>query len=108
MKIECIFGVKANSLEEARKILEGTLKMQAEARENDSRGGDYYSFDGLQDEEVLLVKNRDLYDDKPLYDDAAEWEFVVYAHSPDAESDFVRALDGETTRLVKVTSETYE
>jgi hypothetical protein len=108
MRIESVFGVKAKSLEEAREILEGALKMKAVARENDSRGGDYYSFDGLKEEEVLLVKNRDLYDDEPIYPDAADWEFVVYAHSPDAESDFMRALDHEPKRLVKVTSETYE
>lgn len=108
MRMQSVFGVQAQSLKEAREILESALKLKAEARENDARGGDYYSFEGPGDEEVLLMKNRDLYDDEPLYDDAAEWEFVVYAHSPDSESDIVRALDGETARLVKVTSETYE
>lgn len=108
MKIEFVFGVKAHTFENAREIVENALKTKAVARESSDRGGDYYSFDGPQEEEVLLVKNRDLYDDEPLYPDAAEWEFVVYAHSPNADSDFVRALDSETERLFKVTSETYE
>jgi hypothetical protein len=108
MKIACVFGVKANSFEEAREILERALKRKAEARESDSRGGDYYSFDGRKEEEVLLMKNRDLYDDEPLYPDAADWDFVVSAHSPDVDGDFISALSRETERLVNVKSKTYE
>ncbi|MFA5951350.1 MAG: hypothetical protein WC807_13810 [Hyphomicrobium sp.] len=104
MKIEIVYGVTRDDIDEMSSIIEKVLGVKAQPRENDARGGDYYLFEGKSGEELYLMTNRDPYDEEPLFDEAAGRVLVSYLSSPDHSSDFVAAIDHEPDLFVKLSS----
>jgi hypothetical protein len=102
-----VFGVRASDLEEARARVEKVTGLEAEARESSNLGGDYYLFAGKNDEEVRVLRNRDLHDDEPVVENADEWEFALTIEDPTGESEISGSLESASEHFEKLSEETY-
>lgn len=72
--------------------MEQATGLTSEARESISLGGDYYSFKGLNGEQLSLLVNKDVYDGEPVVTGADSWPVVLMLDSVQEKSQVVQSL----------------
>lgn len=78
MKISRSFGVKSQDIEQARRWVEEVTGLTAQPRESSDLGGGYYLFgQRLVGEYLILVNNRDCYDNDPVVEGVDEWPIAI-------------------------------
>lgn len=79
MLISDLYGIKINSIKEAKDILEKLLSITPTEHDS-SYLGEYYSFsDSVQSEEKLKLRSNECpMDDEPVEEEFPEWEFLFY------------------------------
>ncbi len=67
-----------DDLEVARSLVEAALGVRFNAHESSYRGGEYYKFDGLGLEEIILQRNFDPIENEYCEEEAAEYPILLY------------------------------
>jgi hypothetical protein len=104
--LEVMYGVKAESLDEANALVEKVTGEKSIGCEN-SNHGDYYRFGSYLAENIEVIQNEDMYDGEPAFIEAEVWKFIVILVNSSPESKYLAALDSAPTTFVKVKSQTY-
>lgn len=107
MAISVKYSVNAKDLEEARSWVEEVTGLEAEGRESSYWGGDYYSFDGSEGEEMKLINNVDIYDDEPIVGDSPDWRIALLFNGPRADSSVLQSLERDAKRFEKLSEKEY-
>ncbi len=94
------FGVKTNDVEEAALWVAQTTGLIGVARESSDKGGNYYSFDSPDHEELWVVSNRDVYDGEPVIDGADDWKIAIMIWNASERSPVVRGLLNDPDHFV--------
>lgn len=66
MYIYDLYGSFSADINEAKVLIESALGIKFDARNGDYQGGDYFECDGPGDENFILKRNIDPYDDEPI------------------------------------------
>lgn len=96
MKTYDLYGIAAVSLEEAREIVEVTLRIHMQAHESGYHGGVYYRMNDVGSEHFLLKRNYDDCEVEWAEPQHKEWPFLLYVNET-ARSNDVRALFSSVT-----------
>lgn len=89
------FGIDLEDIELARKLVEDLTGLPAEEEFHVDTGGVYYKFAGPDGEELILIRNLDLYDNQPLVGGFDEWPVVLLLSNIDTQSSIVQRLSGD-------------
>ena len=102
MKVEGVFGIKAENIMEAREILKRMLCVEGELREGADCGGEYYSFVADDNSYIDVCKNEDLYDGEPLYQEAEGWKVILHVGFSGEDAEWLRLLRSDVKHLTEV------
>lgn len=102
MQIEQSYGVKSSDLDQAGHLISSITGLLPESRDSSDLGGNYIAFRGGEGEDLILVKNRDVYDKDLIFDADPKWLYVLLVESAREESAVLRALDSFPDKLVRL------
>lgn len=106
MKILDLFGVRANTLDEANGLAERAVGEKSLACEN-SNYGDYYRFGDYRAECLKVIQNEDMYDGLPCHENGKEYKFIILLQEAPVDSNYLLALEKHPESFVKLESKTY-
>ena len=107
MPIELMYGVQSDELEEANSWVEAAVGLKGEGRYSDHLGGDYYKFETSAGDTIKLVTNRDVQDNEPFWEAAAEWLIVMSVNVGDQASPVMNALDKDHSKFEQLSKKIY-
>ncbi|CAM5352388.1 hypothetical protein MAUB1S_06080 [Mycolicibacterium aubagnense] len=91
MAIYDLYGIEAESLDDAKMLLEGLLEISFEGRESLFHG-EYYAARGESAESFMLKENRDPFEDVPVEDDFPDSKFLLYVDETNRSNELRDAL----------------
>ena len=78
--IEDTYGLQADDLSSAERLITTALNCVFTLCENDSRGGDYFRFDDGNGENIYLLQNNFIAEENVWReDDFRNWAYILYA-----------------------------
>jgi hypothetical protein len=72
-----VFGVRANSIEQALPWVREAIGLSPEPRESLQLGGNYYAFRTADGAVLKLISNRDQQDGEPIVEACDDWPIVL-------------------------------
>ncbi len=104
--MEYLYGVQADTLEDANTLIERALGIRTEAREGLHNGGDYFSL-RTTDVFVKLRENVDLDDTELEFNglhevDFPDWKWLLYIESKDVPANVIAALSDQPNTFKKL------
>ncbi len=108
MLMDVVFGVKTDDIETARAWVEKATGLTAEGRESAALGGDYYLFEGSEDEKLKLISNVDFDFYEPIFTESDEWKVAISLEGTSRDSPVLRGLETGMDHFVKLEEDSYE
>ncbi|WEJ98119.1 MAG: hypothetical protein P0Y59_14300 [Candidatus Sphingomonas phytovorans] len=87
-----LYGIEAESLDDAKAILERLLACSFEERDSTYHAGTYYTFGDEAGEHFMLKENRDPFEDVPAEDSFPNSKLLLYVNETTRSDELQDAL----------------
>jgi hypothetical protein len=94
-KVFDLYGVLANSIEDACSAVERAIGERLNAHESGYRGGDYYRLHDVGQEHFILQRNFDEFDGEWFEVDFQDMPFILYVNETGRSGDLREALTAQ-------------
>ena len=104
--IEAMFGIRAETLEEAVSLANQATDLKFDKFDN-ADYGEYYRYGDFKNERLKILRNLDIYDGGPAYSEAESWMFIALLDRAPIGSKILTALEASSESFIKLTSKSY-
>jgi hypothetical protein len=94
-----LYGSTSRDLETVKTAVEDALGCRLEPHESTYQGGDYYRADLISGESIVVKKNIDPFDGKPVETKFPRYPILVYVNHTSRSSDIQSAFRGGKIRI---------